>query len=94
MSRKTKSIMREHGITEKSICDKCGHIDCICIEEEPKLKLSDFDKKPKIEGKLSPEQIKNWRRVMFGMFGAYALIMPDVEVQRFRDKMQNDVDKL
>lgn len=37
---------------------------------------------------LTPEQIQNWRRVMVGMLGPYALIMSDEDVQRMRDKMQ------
>lgn len=41
--------------------------------------------------KITPEQIKNWRRVLIGMIGPYALIMPDEEVQKFRDKMQAKV---
>jgi len=27
--------------------------------------------------KLTPEQIKNWRRILSLQFGAYALIMPE-----------------
>jgi len=41
--------------------------------------------------KLTPEQIQNWRKVLCGMVGAYALIMPDSEVQAFRDKLQGDL---
>ena len=37
---------------------------------------------------LTPEQIKNWRNVLVGMVGPYALIMPDADVQKFRDRMQ------
>lgn len=43
------------------------------------------------EGSLSPEQIKNWRNVLCGMVGPYALIMPDGEVQAFKDKLQSEV---
>ncbi len=42
---------------------------------------------------LTPEQIKNWRQVLFGMIGPYALIMPDAEVQLLRDRMQQQVDQ-
>ena len=38
--------------------------------------------------KLTHEQIQNWRKVLCGMVGVYALIMPDSEVQAFRDKLQ------
>lgn len=43
--------------------------------------------------KLTPEQIQNWRKVLTGMFGPYAMIMSDDEVQKFKDKMQNNIDK-
>lgn len=38
--------------------------------------------------KLIPEQIKNWRNVLLGMIGPYALMMPDEDVQKMRDNMQ------
>lgn len=40
---------------------------------------------------LTDEQIENWRRVLCGMLGPYALIMPKEQVQRLRDKMQRDL---
>lgn len=57
--------------------------------------LADESKKEKkgmTDGKLSPEQIENWRKVLFGMIGPYAKIMPADEIQKFRDKMQRDAD--
>lgn len=44
--------------------------------------------------KLNSEQLKNWRQVLFRMVGPYALIMPDEEIQKYRNKLQNDVNKL
>ena len=44
--------------------------------------------------KLTPEQIKNWRTVFTGMFGPWAMIMPDEEVQKFRDRMQSNINKI
>jgi len=38
--------------------------------------------------KLTPEQIKNWRKILAGMIGPYAFLMPDEEVQAIRDRMQ------
>ena len=43
---------------------------------------------------LSPEQIKNWRKILVGMVGPYALIMSEREIQMFRDKMQDRVNLL
>lgn len=40
-------------------------------------------------GKLTPEQIKNWRNVLAGMIGPYALLMPDEDVQAARDAAQS-----
>jgi len=44
--------------------------------------------------KLTPEQIRNWRKVLVGMFGTYALLMSDAEVQEFRNTMQAHVGDL
>ncbi len=46
------------------------------------------------EEKLTPEQIKNWRTVLCGMIGPYALIMPDEKVQKIRDNMQATGNKI
>ena len=46
------------------------------------------------DGKLSPKQIKSWRRVLCGMIGPYALVMPKEQIQVFRDKMQKDADNI
>jgi hypothetical protein len=52
-------------------------------------------KKPKsIDGQLTAEQVENWRRVLYGMIGPYALLAPREEIQRLRDEMQNDVYEL
>lgn len=45
---------------------------------------------------LTEEQIKNWRDVLCGLLGLYALIMPVSEIHRIRDcyqDMVNDLDK-
>jgi Skp family chaperone for outer membrane proteins len=53
------------------------------------------DKKPKsVDGKLTDEQVENWRRVLLRVMGPYALIASREEIQKLRDKMQNDVYKL
>lgn len=38
--------------------------------------------------KLTPQQIENWRKAMFSVFGPYALIMPEEGIQKLRDKIQ------
>ena len=43
--------------------------------------------------KLTPEQIENWRKVLMGMFGAYALIMSDEQVQDYKDRMQANIEE-
>lgn len=48
----------------------------------------------KVPGILSPEQIMNWRRVLSLQFGPIAYILPDAEIQEFRDKMQEETNKL
>lgn len=41
---------------------------------------------------LSPEQIQNWRKILLGTIGPYALIMPDESVQILRDQYQKVID--
>jgi len=48
----------------------------------------------KDDNKLSSEQIENWRRVLSMMVGPYAYIMPEAEIQRHRDSMQKQVNKI
>jgi hypothetical protein len=48
----------------------------------------------RLEGKLTPEQIENWRNVLLGMIGPYALIMPAEQVQAMRDKFQEQANSL
>jgi hypothetical protein len=43
---------------------------------------------------LTDEQVNNWRMVLCGMFGPYALLMPREDIEKFRDKLQAHVDKL
>ena len=38
--------------------------------------------------KLTAKQLDNWRQVLLTMLGPYALIAPDEQIQRFRDRMQ------
>lgn len=45
-----------------------------------------------LQNTLSPEQIQNWRKALVLILGPYALIMPDELVQKFRDKMQKELD--
>ena len=47
-----------------------------------------------MDGKLSPEQIANWRRVLITMIGPYALMMSDEQIQDYRDKMQQQVNDI
>lgn len=43
--------------------------------------------------KLTPEQIENWRKVLTGMFGSYALLMSAEQIQNYKDRMQASVDE-
>ena len=43
---------------------------------------------------LTPEQIKNWRTVLCGMLGPYAIIMQDSQIQAITDNMQRKLDSL
>ena len=39
--------------------------------------------------KLTDEQIENWRKVLFGMIGPYAAIMPVEKIEEMRDSMES-----
>jgi len=41
--------------------------------------------------KLNSEQIKNWRSVLATIIGPYALIMPEEEIEEFRNKLQDGI---
>jgi hypothetical protein len=41
-------------------------------------------------GKLTDEQVENWRKVLTSILGPYALIMPRENVQAIRDKMESE----
>lgn len=43
---------------------------------------------------LTDKQIENWRKVLSHSLGPYAFMMTREEVQRIRNKMQNDVDNI
>jgi hypothetical protein len=43
---------------------------------------------------MTPEQIKNFRNVLVGILGTYALIMPDEDVIKMRDKMQEKINQI
>ena len=43
------------------------------------------------DGKLTPDQIKHWRRVLVGIIGPCALTVPESEIQLIRDKLQTRI---
>ena len=48
-----------------------------------------------VEGStLSDQQIENWRAVLYTMFGPYALIMSVSEINKFKGKMQAEINEL
>lgn len=38
--------------------------------------------------KLTPQQIANWRKILSITLGPYAFMMPENEIERHRDRMQ------
>ena len=52
--------------------------------------------KPKTDelGGMTPKQIGNWRKVLYMTFGPYALLMPVSQILAYKDKMQNEINKL
>ena len=43
---------------------------------------------------MTKEQIENWRKVLVLTFGPYALIMPDEDIIKLRDKMQDKINSV
>jgi hypothetical protein len=43
---------------------------------------------------MTKEQIENWRDALVRMIGPYALMMPDEEIEKIRDMVQNGVDSM
>ena len=41
---------------------------------------------------LTKEQIENWRKVLFGMFGSYARLMSDEQILAYAQNMQSHID--
>jgi 2,3-bisphosphoglycerate-independent phosphoglycerate mutase len=81
LSKKMKGIKEADELIMKVASNKMSLVE-----------FSDIEKKS--EGKLSAEQIVNWRKVLCQMIGPYALLMPSEEIQKFRDKMQQRVNEL
>jgi hypothetical protein len=48
---------------------------------------------PQRSEKLTPAQVENWRNILLGMIGPYALMMPEEDVQALRDKLQEHVSR-
>ena len=49
----------------------------------------DANGQPADEGKLTPaQQLDNWRNMLVGMIGPYALLMSESDIQAYKDKMQ------
>lgn len=40
--------------------------------------------------KLTSEQIKNWRRVLVGTLGVYALVVPVEDIEKIVQRMQEE----
>ena len=46
-----------------------------------------------LEGRLTEEQIKNWRKVLSISYGPYSLIMPEEEIRKIKNSMQMEINK-
>lgn len=43
------------------------------------------------EDRLTPDQVRNWRKILCRMLGPYAFVAPVVQIRAFRDKFQKDI---
>ena len=46
------------------------------------------------EKKLTDKQIEKYRKVLVGIFGSYALVMPKEQIQEYRDKVQRQINTI
>jgi len=44
--------------------------------------------------KLTPKQVGNWRKTLSGQLGPYAFIMPVEQIEKFRKRMQGQVNQI
>lgn len=42
---------------------------------------------------LTDAQVENYRRLLIGILGPYALIMPREQIEAYRNKLQETIDK-
>ena len=82
MSRKTKQLMRNVGFKE----EKPRSETVVNSPVKP-------DVMRKKNGKLSKEQINNWRKVLSLSLGSFAYFIPDEQIQKYRDRLQAMADK-
>jgi hypothetical protein len=92
-----KKLMKksEKEVTERR--KKLTNDEVIIKVAALKMSVAEFQKheqEQKISGQLTDAQVENWRKVLCGMIGPYALIMPKYLIQAFRDKMQREVNLL
>lgn len=43
---------------------------------------------------LTEEQLKHWRQILSATIGPYALLMPAETIQKIKDQMQDDINRL
>lgn len=58
------------------------------MTDEPELEEPDET----VTGKLTAEQVENWRNVLVHSLGPIALMLPEEEIQAIRDQIQSCVD--
>ena len=70
---------------------KLSKVSAKKLEEKRKA-----EPKPEVskDGLLTDAQVENWRRVLFGIVGPYALIMSKEDIQLWRNQLQKGVDNL
>ena len=82
------------GTIEKNYNDKWQYFSLNRKELSfPCSNLEDLENRVVTGNQLSPEQIKNWRRVLSAMLGPYAFIMSNEQIQQQRDVMQKRITK-
>jgi hypothetical protein len=66
-----------------------------CQGEAAKWFVENYSDKLVLDDKLSPEQVKNWRKTLCVMgLGSWALIMPEEDIEAIRKKFQRMFNEL
>jgi hypothetical protein len=73
---------------------KCPKYTGACLKTQKSIEEIKQAAKEKQQNALTAEQIKNWRQVLSLTFGPAMFLIPDEDIQKFRDNFQIKVNAM